>query len=207
MFPGDTPQHKYLRALAEAMLASPEGVAGGDMPYSVEWSAVNCGTGDKGHAVCAYKQATGQLPSALVNQYSGHFVKRPHTKYAYILTLTPRALSYVLGHTDDLPGTVARRNYNQLAVAYVLGQLTSAVLPSCQLVCISKVWPVVACSSATCTGGHGKHRQHERLCLTRQRQYSRPAGHCAGQGGRPAACARTHNPCSWCSSASICCTS
>jgi hypothetical protein len=88
------------------MLATPEGVPGSDTPYSVVWSAVNCATGEKGHAVRAYKEATGQLPSELVNSYGGHFVKTPHVRHGSILTFSPGALSYLLGHTEDLPGRV-----------------------------------------------------------------------------------------------------
>jgi hypothetical protein len=122
MFPGDTPQHKYLRALAEAMLTSPEGVAGGETPYSVVWGAVNCGGGKKGRAVRAYKKATGQLPSELVNSYGGHFVETPHVRHGSILTFSPGAQSYLLGHTDDLPGRVDNERHNQLCVACVLGR-------------------------------------------------------------------------------------
>jgi hypothetical protein len=116
MFPGNTPQHQFLRSLADAMLGRPEGVAGDHTPYSVDYGAVNSDAGEKGSAARAYKAATNQLPSVLVHRYSGHFVKMAHRRIGNILAFTPQALSYLLGQTNEPPGGTGFGSQGQVAV-------------------------------------------------------------------------------------------
>jgi hypothetical protein len=82
------------------MLGRPHGVPVDGTPFSIDYGVVNgCA------AAFEYKCTTGQSPLALLEapQYQAYFfkIKTPRTQ---ILSFAPEVLTYLLGHTDVLPG-------------------------------------------------------------------------------------------------------
>jgi hypothetical protein len=99
LFPGDTPEHKYLRTLGQELLGRPNGCTGDNTPYSIDYGEVNA----KG--ALAYKQATGQKPTELLETpaVSRYFLKKGHRKNGFILAFSAPVLEYLLGLADVTP--------------------------------------------------------------------------------------------------------
>jgi hypothetical protein len=100
LFPGNTPEHQYLRRLGMEMLARPTGVTGDHTPYSCDYGAVNGSC-----AADSYKVATGRPPSGLLEipAMGRYFVKRSHRRSGNILTFSAPVLEYLLGLTNTAP--------------------------------------------------------------------------------------------------------
>jgi hypothetical protein len=137
LFPQQTPEHWYLRSLGAEMLGRPDGVAGNGIPYSIDNGRVNVGD-----AAAAYKQATGQLPSVLVDKHSNYFRKRI-TAQTKIVTFAPGVLDYLLGGTSVLPGrtrphaclsagSVMPLRTHRLPPVHVLSMLATLAVPAGQ---------------------------------------------------------------------------
>jgi hypothetical protein len=82
------------------MLIRPAGVKDDGTAYSVDYGLVNGGA-----AGLAYKKATGQAPSVLLQEsrFNGLFLKKPHHRSGKILAFAPGIREYLTCETKVLP--------------------------------------------------------------------------------------------------------
>jgi hypothetical protein len=107
LFPGSSPEHQFLLSLCDEILGRPDGVPGDNTPFCIDHALM-----DGSQAAAAYKHVTaGQLPSQLLEdpRYQAYFTKRAHKQGGSVITLSPHVFCYVLGQTDEQPGTPAHR--------------------------------------------------------------------------------------------------